>query len=176
MMKKLDRRSLFIGFLMSTLMFACLTGGFAETKLGSIKSAKYTDSKVYFNGEEIPMEYALVELVKDGSDETKLYMSVREILEYMNFQVHWQAHDGSINLTMNQTDDHKTWTKKIPSDITKIDADKEAIDLITKTGNWSYVEAYLDYMTEDGISKVVEIYNSKHQNSNEHKKTSDYIK
>ena len=55
------------------------------------------------------------------------------------------------------------------------DIDNKAIDIIQKTGNWTYIEPYLPYMSNEGIKNVVDIYNSKHMDVSEHKNASDYI-
>lgn len=53
-------------------------------------------------------------------------------------------------------------------------ADAQALDIMQRTGNWGYIEPYLPQMTNSGIDAVVNCYNSKHMNKNEHKKASDY--
>lgn len=64
----------------------------------------------------------------------------------------------------------------IVADASDNEADAEAIETMKKTGNWGYIEKSLPSMTDDGICKVVDIYNSKHSDTCEHKKASDYIK
>lgn len=54
------------------------------------------------------------------------------------------------------------------------DVDSQALDMMQRTGNWGYIEVYLPQMTNAGIDAVVNSYNSKHPNSSEHKKASDY--
>ncbi|AOT71870.1 stalk domain-containing protein [Geosporobacter ferrireducens] len=167
-MKKLDIKSLIFGVIIGTLG---VTTVFAA---GGIKSATYSNSKVYFYGNEILLENPLVTIVKDGSSDGQLYMPMRELLEYMQFKVEWNSEDGSVNLTMNGGNNYKTI--EVPSDISKNEADTKALDIMQKTGNWGYIEPYLQYMSTDGIEKVVQLYNSKHINPSEHKKASDYIK
>lgn len=139
-----------------------------------IKSAAITNDKVYFNKNEIKLKDPLITIVKDGSSEAKLYIPMSEFLEYMNFKVEQNSKDSSVNLTMNGENSPKDI--EVASDISKNEADAKAIEIIQKTGNWGYIETYLPHMTADGIERVVEIYNSKHINSSEHKKASDYIK
>ncbi|WP_010291785.1 hypothetical protein [Clostridium senegalense] len=139
-----------------------------------IKSAAITNDKVYFNKNEIKLKDPLITIVKDGSSEAKLYIPMSEFLEYMNFKVEQNSKDSSVNLTMNGENSPKDM--EVASDISKNEADAKAIEIIQKTGNWGYIETYLPHMTADGIERVVEIYNSKHINSSEHKKASDYIK
>lgn len=53
-------------------------------------------------------------------------------------------------------------------------SDVKALDIMQRTGNWGYIVIYLPEMTNAGIDAVVNSYNSKHPNSNEHKKASNY--
>lgn len=170
-MKKIDVKSLILGIVIGTIG---MTTAFASS---GIKSATFSNAKVYFYGKEVPLKNALVSVVKEGSSDAQLYMPMRELLEYMQFNVQWNSRDGSVHLTMNGSNSHNHPNNvKIPSDINATDADKKALDIIQKTGNWGYMEPYLPYMSTDGIKKAVEIYNSKHMDPSEHKKASDYIK
>ncbi|MBW6410660.1 hypothetical protein [Clostridium weizhouense] len=139
-----------------------------------IKSVSITKDKIYFNGNEINLKDPLISIVKEKDSEAELYMPMSELLEYMNFKVEWNSKDNFVNLTMNGQNYPKNI--EVTSDISKNQADAEAIEIIQKTGNWGYIETYLPHMSADGIEKAVEIYNSKHMNSSEHKKASDYIK
>lgn len=53
-------------------------------------------------------------------------------------------------------------------------ADATALDIMQRTGNWGYIETYFPTMSRQGIDAVVNCYNSKHPNPDEHKKASDY--
>lgn len=139
-----------------------------------IKSATISNDKVYFNGKEIKLEKPLVRVVKDGSSKAELYMPMNELLEYMNFKVEWDSKVDSVYLTMNGQNNQKN--VEIAPNISKNEADAKAIETIQKTGNWGYIENLLPHMSSDGIEKVVEIYNSKHTNVSEHKKSCNYIK
>lgn len=176
-MKKFDVKSLILGLLIGAVGVSGVSGvsiASAVSSLGKIQSATFSNSKVYFYDKEISLENPLVEIVKDGSSEIQLYMPMRELLEYMQFNVEWNSQDHSVNLTMNGYNNHNN--TKISSNISKDEADKRALDIIQKTGNWEYIEPYLSNMSTDAVKKVVKIYNSKHMNSSEHKKASDYIK
>lgn len=179
-MKKFNIKSFICGLLVGTIS---VTTVFAAV---GIKSATYSNSKVYFYENEVPLKNSLVAIVKDGSTDAQLYMPMRELLEYMNFNVEWNSHDSSVNLTMkgdngySGNNDYYNGTysggyDKPTSSISQDEADTRAIDIINRTGNWSYIEPYLPYMSPDGIKKVVEIYNSKHMNEMEHKNANDYI-
>ncbi|WP_432405534.1 hypothetical protein [Wukongibacter sp. M2B1] len=182
-MKKFQIKSLILGLLLGIIGTSLVLGASKTSEastissLEKIESAAFSNSKVYFYGKEISLKNPLVIIRKDGSSETQLYMPMRELLEYMQFNVEWNSEDSSVNLTMNGYtgyDNHNNTA--IPSTITKNEADIKALDIIQKTGNWQYIEPYLPHMSTDAIEKVVEIYNSKHINSSEHKKASDYIK
>lgn len=167
-MKKFDIKSLIVGLVIGTIGVSTV---FAT---GEIKSATISNSKVYFYGNEVKLKDPLIEIVKDGSSEAELYMPMRELLEYMQFKVELNSKDSSVNLTMNGNNNPKNI--EVTPDISKNQADKKAIEIIQKTGNWGYIEQYIPYMSADSVKKVVEIYNSKHMNPSEHKKASDYIK
>lgn len=98
-------------------------------------------------------------------------MPMKELLEYMNFKVEFDKEKESVYLIMGQTNNYNY---NEPTGSTN-EIDKEAIEIIQKTGNWSYIEKDIPNMSDEGIKKVVEIYNSKHMNISEHKKVSDYI-
>jgi len=169
-MKKIDVKSLILGIVIGTLGITT-TFAFSE-----IKSANFSNAKVYFYGNEVPLKNALISIRKDSSSDAQLYMPMRELLEYMEFNVQWNSHDGSVNLTMNNNNSHNNSNNtKNSLDFNISSADKKALDIIQKTGNWGYIEPYLPYMSIDGIKKAVEIYNSKHIDPSEHKKASDYI-
>lgn len=64
----------------------------------------------------------------------------------------------------------------ITKDASNNDIDAEAIEIIKQTGNWEYIEKYLISITNSGINKIVEIYNSKHTDPSQYKNAIDYIK
>lgn len=167
-MKRYDIKSLAAGIIIGIIG---VTTVFAA---GGIKSAAYSNAKVYFYGEEVLLKNPLVTIVKDGSSEGQLYMPMRDLLEYMQFNVQWNSKDGSVNLTMNGDNNNKD--PEAPTGISENEADTTALDIMQRTGNWSYIEQYLKDMTEDGIEKVIKLYNSKHIDPSEHKKASYYIK
>ncbi|MGH4121902.1 MAG: DUF4352 domain-containing protein [Clostridium sp.] len=166
-MKKFDFKSLVLGLVIGTIGVSTV---FAA---GEIKSATISKSKVYFYGNEVKLKNPLISIVKDGSSKSQLYMPMSELLEYMQFKVECNSKDNSVNLTMNGDNSNKNM--EVTPDISKNQADTKAIAVMQKTGNWRYIQPYLSYMSGDGIKRVVEIYNSKHINSSEHKKASDYI-
>jgi hypothetical protein len=141
---------------------------------GKIKAANFNNYKVYFNGKEITLQKPLVSITSEKDSEPQLYMPFDEILKYMHFNIKVDEKNNSVYLTMGQKDQLDA-----SEDLSKLsgnEADLTATDIIQKTGNWSYIEKYLKYMTNDGIKKVVDIYNSKHENTAEHKNTADYMK
>lgn len=52
--------------------------------------------------------------------------------------------------------------------------DAQVLDIMQRTGNWSYVAPYLTMMSNSGIDAVVNCYNSKHFDPKEFKNASDY--
>lgn len=98
-------------------------------------------------------------------------------------QNHQENTEVRPNISENETNTESIETTKriqkgmeITADASNNEIDAEAMETLKKTGNWGYIEKYLPQMTPNGIEKVVEIYNSKHENSSEHKKATDYIK
>ena len=139
-----------------------------------IAHAEFNNSKVYFNGEEISLKKPLITITSDDNSESQLYIPADEILEYMNFNVNWNKKDNGLYLTMGQYNGEKSeFLYDTPEGET--DIDNKAIDIIQETGNWTYIEPYLPYMSNEGIKNVVDIYNSKHMDVSEHKNASDYI-
>lgn len=187
-MKRFDLKSIIVGLVIgiigSSIIFTAgeikPTGINNNTKVAvaasaeGIKSATLNSDKVYFNGNLVDLKNPLVTIIKDGSSKPQLYMPMTELLEYMHFKVEWNSKNHAVYLTMKGQENPKNIN--VTSDISKNKADAQAIEIIQKTGNWSYIEKYLPYMSPDGINKVVDIYNSKHINISEHKKASDYIK
>ncbi len=167
---KLDLKSMTIGILIGSLG---ITTAFAAS---GIKSASYSKAKVFFYDKQVPLSDSLVSIIKDGETNAKLYMPVRELLEYMQFNVNYDSSDGNIYLTMNGNNgqNNNPQSTTVPSDISVDEADKTALDIMQRTGNWAYIEKYLPHMSNEGIETVVRLYNSKHQNPNEHKKASNY--
>lgn len=137
-------------------------------------NAQFSNSKVYFNGKEISLKKPLITITKNDNSESQLYIPADEILEYMNFNVNWSSKDNCLYLTMGQYNgDNSEYLYDTSEEETDINS--KAINIIQKTGNWTYIEPYIPYMSEEGIKTVVNIYNSKHMDVSEHKNASDYI-
>lgn len=116
----------------------------------------------------------LITIKEDSTSLDELYMSVDEILKFMNFDVKWNKDDNSLYLNIG-SNTAPFDSQDLPSNLSSSESDSKAIEIIQNTGNWNYVEKYLPTMSEDGIRQVVDIYNSKHPNEAEHKKASDYL-
>ncbi|MCT4595873.1 MAG: stalk domain-containing protein [Anaeromicrobium sp.] len=169
-MKKFDIKSIVLGIVIGTMG---AYGASAMPTVKEIKSATDLNSKVYFYEKEVPLKSPLIAIEREGNDNIQVYMPVRELLEYMQFNVQWKSEDKSVHLTMNNNMSNNNMISPVVGNMDEIDA--KAISIIQKTGNWSYIEPYLPKLSPETIRKVVEIYNSKHQNPSEHKKASDYI-
>lgn len=91
-MKKFDVKSLMTGIIIGAIG---ITTAFAS---GGIQSASFSTSKLYLNGEEIPLKSPLVAIVKDGETDAQLYMPVRESLEHLNFTVTWHPEVNSVHI------------------------------------------------------------------------------
>ena len=163
-MKKFDLKSVVMGIVIGTIS---MTTVFAT---GGIKSATYSSAKVYFNGETVPLKNSLVSITKEGSSKPQLYMPMKDVLEYMHFDVKWNSTNQSVNLTMKGSNPQEVDFKSLSEN----EVDEAALDIMQRTGNWSYIESYLPHMSKKGIKGVVDLYNSKHQNPSEHKNAVDY--
>lgn len=165
-MKKFDVKSVALGFIIGTIG---ITTAFAAS---GIKSATFNSSKVYFYGKEVPLKNQLVSIVKDGETNAQMYMPMRELLEYMNFIVEWNANDSSINLTMkgnngsyngNSSNTYGGSYNYDPSKLSQSEADEKGIAIMDNSGTWGQqIEALLPYMTPAGVEKVVTIYLDRH--------------
>ena len=168
-MKKLS--SGFCGFLVGVLFCSLVTTAFAASQ---IKSANYNDAKIYFYGQEVPITTQLAIIEDTGADSVpKLYFPV-ELMEYMQFKIDWNNEKNTVNLTMNANSEnyqHPSNSSTLPG---TSDVDATALDIMQRTGNWGYIETYFPTMSRQGIDAVVNCYNSKHPNPDEHKKASDY--
>lgn len=168
-MKKLS--SSFCGFLAGILLCSLVITAYAAKQ---IKSADYSNAKICFYGQEIPITAQLAVIKDTGADSTpKLYFPV-ELMEYMQFKIDWNDEKNTVNLTMSANSEDFQHSSN-PSTLPEMsDIDKKALDIMQRTGNWGYIEAYLPKMTNGGIDAVVSSYNSKHINPKEHKKASNY--
>ncbi|WP_432664157.1 hypothetical protein R9X47_26955 [Wukongibacter baidiensis] len=149
---------------------------------GGIKSAKYEDVKVYFNRSIIPLKDPIVAVVKDGEDKAKMYMPLEEILKYLGYKVEPNSLDGSINIlteSFGTTNNVSPVIEQIPnrtnSDTTRNETDKKALEIMQKTGNWSYVEDLFPSMTSGGVEEVVDLYIKKTGNYKQAEAALPYI-
>lgn len=97
-MKIFNFKSLILGAVIGAII---VTAIFATR---NINSPKFTQSKIYFYGEEVPLKNSLVSVAKDNNTDPQLYMPMKEFLEYMHFNVDRNDSDDSVNLTMKGYD------------------------------------------------------------------------
>lgn len=159
---------LFIGILSISTVFAA----------GGIKSANYEDTKVSFNNSVIPLESSLVSIIKEGENVPELYMPTKEILEYLGYKVNYNASQDYIDITSLNYD---SITTTIPlqnsasNNIPESEMDKKALEIMQKTGNWSYVEPLFTSMTPEGVKAVVNLYIKKTGNYKQAQTALPYI-
>lgn len=175
-MFKIDLKSLVLGLAFGVLCVGSVTLASEDPELEEVQCVYYNDSKVFFNENEIPLEHKLIEAVSPDGTEAILYMPLDEIMTYMNFDVEWNEDVDTVILSMGGYNQKTSEHENEVLDLTISELESNAIKLIQRTGNWDYIEPYLDDLSEDVIREIVRIYNSKHQNVSEHKKASDYIK
>ena len=179
-MRKLDCKSMAIGFAIAAISFSTV---FAVSAAGTIRQATYSQAKVYFYGQEVPLDNPLVSIVAEGKTDARLYMPVRELLEYMHFNVQWHEKDNAVYLTMKGNPGSGSHTPPTPGQaqpyawdgsgtynggydddpatLPQAEADRRAADIMQRTGNWRMIEPYLPHMTSEGIAKIIDIYNAK---------------
>ena len=197
-MRKYDLKSVFLGFVIA---FVGLTAVYTVNATSSIRSASYSQTKVYWLGQEIPLENPLVSVVAEGETNARLYMPLRELLEFMNFIVEFDGQNNKVNLSMrgltgnvsadssaysnnNQTQPYAWDSTGIysggysedPATLSQAEADRRAVDIMQRTGNWSFIEPYLPHMSNEGITRMVDIFNSKRPNHpHQHRNARDYF-
>ena len=185
-MKKFDFKSVVLGFVIA---FIGLTVAHTVNAANFIREASFSQVKLYWLGQEVPLENPLISIVADGDTEAILYMPVREFLEFMNFVVEYDVQNDRVNLSMiGMAGDSQTqpyaWNgigvysggySEHPSTLSQAEVDRRAADIMQRTGNWSYVEPYLPYMSNQGITRMVNIFNSKRPNPRQHRNAQDYF-
>ena len=197
-MKKFDFKSMVLGFVIAIIG---ATTVLTVNAASSIRSASFSQARVYWLGQEVPLENPLVSVLAEGETNARLYMPLRELLEFMNFIVEWDGQNNRVNLSMrgmtggtggstsihsnnNQTqpyawDGNRVYSggySEDPATLSQAEADRRAADIMQRTGNWSFIESYLPYMSNQGITRMVDIFNSKRPNhSQQHRNAQDYF-
>jgi hypothetical protein len=174
-MKASKFRSGAVGFIAGVVFCSFAVGAYAAN---TIKTASFTDAKIYFYGQEVSISAQPVVITEIGNDTQKLYFPT-ELMEYMQFIINWDKEKNTINLTMNNGNgfnpsQYPDYVDGYSTNAALSGADAEALDIMQRTGNWRYIQPYLPKMSNKGIDAVVACYNSKHPNKNEHKIASDY--
>lgn len=161
-MKKFDMKSAVFGFIIGTIgITAALTTVFATS---GIRSANFSNARVYFYGQEVPLENQLVSIVREGESNARLYMPLRELLEYMNFIVEWDSETNSVNLTMRgnpgtHSPSTSTTTGLTSNTLPQNDADRRAISIIESSGTWSSeIDRLIPQMTPETVDRLVFTY------------------
>jgi len=161
-MKQLNIKSAVFGFIIGVIgVTTVLT---TVSAAGRIRSADFVNTSVYFYGQAVPLENQLVSIVREGESNARLYMPIRELLEYMNFIVEWDAETNSVNLTMG--DNTSTQYSPISTPIQQTtnaspqnDADRSAISIIERSGTWSSeIDRLIPQMTPEVVDRLVFTY------------------
>jgi len=173
---KFDPKSLLLGVVIGIFGVSSISLAANDPEVQKIESAFSNNSKVYFYNQEVPLTNPLIEVYNTEDSTTQLYMPAEDVLEYLNFDVDWSRDNNTISLTMkNSAVQSESVRTELSTDLSLSELESNAIDLITKTGNWNYIEPYLYDLSDDVIKKIVSIYNSKHHKASEHKNASDYM-
>ena len=96
-MRKFDFKSMVFGL---AIAFIGLSAVYTVNATNSIRSASFSQARVYWLGQEVPLENPLISVVAEGETNARLYMPLRELLEFMNVSVEWDGENNSVNLTM----------------------------------------------------------------------------
>lgn len=169
-MKSFNLKSLICGLLIGTIGTIGITSVFAS---GTIKSAQYEEGNISFNGSIIPLKNSLVSVVKNGENESKIYMPAEEVLEYLGYNVECADSKHLINISTR----HLRCKDSIEecSVSNKNEVDKQALEIMQKTGNWNYVKPLFPSMTSEGVQAVVNLYIQKTGNYKKAEEASKYI-
>ena len=168
-MKKINLKSMMVGFFIGVIGMATALTVFAST---GIRSAILSDTRVYFYGQQVPLENQLILIAKYGEANAQMYMPLRELLEYMNFIVEWDGENNSINLTMrnihnttardyNLNNNNTATQHNFPSSDAspQNNADRRAIDIIEMSGTWGpEVDRLIPQMTPEVVDRIVFTY------------------
>ena len=171
-MKKFDLKSMAAGFVIAVIGAAAV---FTVNATGTIRSASFTTTRVYFYGNQVPLDNPLVSIVAEGEANARLYMPLRELLEYMNFIVEWDGQNNSVNLTMrgnlgiggnitnqpgSNVANHYPWFIR---DYTQAQANERAMAVITNTGTWGpEVDWLIPQLSPDVVYEIVSIFLDRH--------------
>jgi len=173
---KFDLKSTMIGIAIGILCTSSISIASDNPNIQKVENAFINNSKVFFYKQEIPMKNTLIEVVNTKDSTSQLYMPLDDILEYMHFKVEWTQDTDTVNLTMNTNPINSTnIIDNTPSEQPATELDSYAIELMTTTGNWRYVEPYFAELSNSAIQRIVSIYNSKHPNVSEHKDADQYL-
>ena len=172
-MKKIHFKSMALGFAIAIVVFSTILSANAAA---TIKSAQFAETKVYFYGKEVELKNPLVSIVADGESNARLYMPLRELLEFMNFVVDWDGENNSVNLTMRWSIDNggnvsdlshnnnfngqnaasDQWFVK---DYTQAEANERALTVINLSGTWGpEIDWLIPQMSPEAVFEMVSIY------------------
>ncbi len=96
-MKKFDIKSIALGLVAGAAIVSTV---FAAN---SIKSAAATNARLKIDGMPISLNSPIVSVQMEGEKDAKMYMPLRDVLEYLGHSVKW---DGKENLIEVTTDDY----------------------------------------------------------------------
>jgi len=136
-MKKFDVKSVAAGLIIGTLG---ITTAFAA---GGIKSATYNAAKVTLDGNSVPLNESLVAIVQDGEEDAKLYMPVREMLEYLGYNVEFDSEVNTVKLSSAKQDIELPESPSEPN-----------------TGNIHMSDNIPEHFTPGGIAKTTQSANT----------------
>lgn len=170
-MKKIDKKSVFIGFIAGILSVSTVFAG-------SSLIVKPLKTQLKMNNCEIELSEPLLSIQKSSKEKAVLYAPLDDVMAFMNIELLPSKDGKTIVLEMNnmQTQNGNSsknpnfeYTSKELKSMKQSDVDDLAYEIMQKTGNWDYIEQFLPYMSKKGIKNVTKLYNSKHPNQSEHK-------
>lgn len=90
-MKKIEFKSMILGFIIGTLTITSVSA----TTI-SIKTAKYNDTKIIYNGNELNLSQPIITVINEGSQYGSNYMPIRYVLENMGYNVEWDGKNNAV--------------------------------------------------------------------------------
>jgi len=180
-----DLKSLVIGASIGILLTSPFSLADLNPTSEQLEHVFTNPSKLYLNDIEIPLTHSIIEVLDIDDKTSTLFIPMNDVLGYMNYNTVIDTSTNTIHVTMKNQIPMSTLSDATPVDNTVMisnlsstgkQLDQEVIQLIQNTGNWSYIEPYLNQISDHTLKSVIEIYNAKHDNPTEHKHLSDYIK
>ncbi len=108
-----------------------------------IKSAVVSNTKVKLNGVSVPLNNPIILVTQDNEKESKMYMPMRELLEYLGYEVIWDGKQEFIYLNSINHIAENVISKEVIGDIgeTVITTNGSAFDIKNNPNQFNIAES-----------------------------------